>query len=59
MTNIKTAKFKIEPHSKEYIEDLTKDELDYELLKGMNDIEKGNVKSSDEVDEILKERLGI
>ena len=59
MTNIKTVKFKIEQQSKEYIEDLTKDELDYELLKGMDDIEKGNVKSSDEVDEILKERLGI
>ena len=42
-----------------FIDELTKDEINYELLKGINDIEKGNVKSSDVVDEILKERLGI
>ena len=47
------------PKNSIFIDELTKDELDYELLKGINDIEKGNVKSADEVDKILKEKLGI
>ena len=37
----------------------TKEEFDYELLKGIDDIENGNVKSSDEVDKLLKEKLKI
>ena len=44
---------------KDFIDELSKDELNYELLKGINDIERGNVKSASEVDEILKEKLGI
>ncbi len=47
------------PRKTIFVDELTKDELDYELLKGISDIEKGNVKSSDEVDLILKEKLGI
>ena len=42
-----------------FIDELTKDEFDLELLKGINDIEKGNVKTALEVDNILKEKLGI
>lgn len=37
----------------------TKEEFDYELLKGIDDIENGNVKSSDEVDKLIKEKLKI
>ena len=33
-----------------FIEDLTKEELNYELLKGVSDIENNNVKSSVEVE---------
>ena len=47
------------PKNTIFIDELTKDELNYELLKGINDIERGNVKSASEVDEILKEKLGI
>ena len=47
------------PKNNIFIDELTQEELNYELLKGINDIEKGNVKSSDEVDKILKEKLGI
>lgn len=47
------------PKNNLFIDELTKDELNYELLKGLNCIEKGNVKSSDEVDKILREKLGI
>ena len=42
-----------------FIEDLTKEELNYELLKGVSDIEKNNVKSSVEVDKILKDKFNI
>jgi len=47
------------PKSNIFIDELTNDELNYELLKGINDIENGNVKSADEVDTILKDKLGI
>ncbi len=47
------------PKSNIFIDELTKDEINYELLNGINDIEKGNVKTADEVDKILKEKLGI
>ena len=46
------------PRNSILIDELTKDEFNYELLKGINDIEKGNVKTIDEVDEILKKKLG-
>lgn len=42
-----------------FIDDLTNDELNYELLKGINDIKNGDIKTSEEVDMILKEKLGI
>lgn len=42
-----------------FIEDLTKEELNYELLKGVSDIENNNVKSSVEVDKILKDKFNI
>ena len=42
-----------------FIDDLSRDELNYELLKGMNDLEHGNLVSADEVDKILKEKFGI
>ena len=47
------------PKKSIFIEDLTKEELNYELLKGINDIENNNVKSSDEVDKILKDKFNI
>jgi len=47
------------PKNSIFIDELTKDDINYELLKGINDIEKGNVKTADEVDKILKEKLGI
>ena len=47
------------PKNSIFIDELTKDDINYELLKGINDIEKGNVKTGDEVDKILKEKLGI
>ncbi len=47
------------PKNSIFIDELTKDEINYELLKGINDIEKGNVKSAAEVDILLKEKLGI
>lgn len=42
-----------------FIEDLTKEELNYELLKGVSDIENNNVKSSAQVDKILKDKFNI
>ena len=47
------------PKKSIFIEDLTKEELNYELLKGVSDIENNNVKSSDEVDKILKDKFNI
>lgn len=47
------------PKKSIFIEDLTKEELNYELLKGVSDIEKNNVKSSVEVDKILKDKFNI
>jgi len=47
------------PKKSIFIEDLTKEELNYELLKGISDIENNNVKSSDEVDKILKDKFNI
>ena len=47
------------PKNNIFIDELTKDELNYELLKGINDIERGNVKSATEVDKILKEKIGV
>ena len=47
------------PKNSIFIEDLTKEELNYELLKGVSDIENNNVKSSDEVDKILKDKFNI
>ena len=58
LTNSIPFEIKI-PKNNIFVDELTKDELNYELLKGINDIEKGNVKSADEVDLILKEKLGI
>ena len=37
------------------IDELTREDLNYELLKGFNDIESGKVKTSNEVDEIINE----
>ena len=45
------------PKKSIFIEDLTKEELNYELLKGVSDIENNNVKSSVEVDKILKDKF--
>ena len=42
-----------------YIDELSQEEFNYELLKGINDIEKGKVKTADEFDKILKDKLGI
>jgi len=47
------------PKKSIFIEDLTKEELNYELLKGVSDIENNNVKSSAEVDKILKDKFNI
>ncbi len=47
------------PKKSIFIEDLTKEELNYELLKGVSDIENNNVKSSVEVDKILKDKFNI
>ena len=47
------------PKKSIFIEDFTKEELNYELLKGVSDIENNNVKSSDEVDKILKDKFNI
>ena len=47
------------PKKSIFIEDLTKEELNYELLKGVSDKENNNVKSSDEVDKILKDKFNI
>ncbi len=47
------------PKKSIFIEDLTKEELNYELLKGVSDIENNNVKSSDEVNKILKDKFNI
>ena len=47
------------PKKSIFIEDLTKEELNYELLKGVSDIENNNVKSSVEVDKILKDKYNI
>ena len=47
------------PKNTIFIDDFTKEEFDYEILKGINDFEKGNVKSASEVDKLLKEKLGI
>ncbi len=47
------------PKKSIFIEDLTKEELNYELLKGVSDVENNNVKSSDEVDKILKDKFNI
>jgi addiction module RelB/DinJ family antitoxin len=47
------------PKKSIFIEDLTKEEFNYELLKGVSDIENNNVKSSDEVDKILKDKFNI
>lgn len=47
------------PKNNIFIDELTKEELNYELLKGINDIEKSNIKSADDVDIILKEKLGV
>lgn len=47
------------PKKSIFIEDLTKEELNYELLKGVSDIENNNVKSFDEVDKILKDKFNI
>lgn len=47
------------PKKSIFIEDLTKEELNCELLKGVSDIENNNVKSSDEVDKILKDKFNI
>ena len=38
------------------IDELTREELNYELLKRLNDIENGKVKTSNEVDEIINEQ---
>ena len=56
----KRIPFDISIHKKSiFIEDLTKEELNYELLKGVSDIENNNVKSSVEVDKILKDKFNI
>ena len=47
------------PKKSIFIEDLTKEELNYELLKGVSDIENNNVKSSAQVDKILKDKFNI
>ena len=47
------------PNEKILLEDMTRKELTIELLKGIRDMQNGNVKSSDEVDAILKEKYGI
>lgn len=47
------------PKKSIFIEDLTKEELNYELLKGVSDIENNNVKSSVEIDKILKDKFNI
>ena len=47
------------PKKSIFIEDLTREELNYELLKGVSDIENNNVKSSVEVDKILKDKFNI
>ena len=47
------------PKKSIFIEDLTKEELNYELLKGVSDLENNNVKSSVEVDKILKDKFNI
>ena len=47
------------PKKSVFIEDLTKEELNYELLKGVSDIENNNVKSSAQVDKILKDKFNI
>jgi addiction module RelB/DinJ family antitoxin len=47
------------PKKSIFIEDLTKEELNYELLKGLSDIENNNVKSSAQVDKILKDKFNI
>ena len=41
------------------IDNLTKDEFRIEVQKGISDVDNGNVKNSEEVDLLLKEKLGI
>ena len=42
-----------------YADELTLDELNIEIAKGMKDVEEGKVHSVKEVDEILKKDLNI
>ena len=42
-----------------FVDDLTLEELNLELSKGVKDIEQGKVYSVDEVDEILKKEFEI
>lgn len=47
------------PKKSIFIDDLNKEQLNMELLKGISDIEDNNVKSADEVDKILKDKFNI
>ena len=58
LTNSIPFEIKI-PHNNIFIDEMTKEELNYKLFKGINDIEQGNVKTSKEVDKLLNEKLGI
>ena len=52
--------FEIKGPSKQIcIDDMTKEQLDAELTKGLNDIQEGKTYSDDEVDEKLKKEFGI
>ena len=47
------------PDKPVFIEDLTKEELNKELEKGLNDVKEDKILSSDEVDSLLKKELDI
>lgn len=50
---------KLEHRKPLFIEELTKEELDKELQKGMDAIKEGRVYTQEEVDAILKKTYGI